>query len=170
MRRTLKEPSNSILVVAAMWRPGLSFDGAKERVAAAFGETALCTPEFDFTQSSYYEPEMGPGLKKAFFSINAPQPRGSLPKWKHVAVALEESHLDAGGQRTFNVDPMLVSLENVVIATSKNFPHRVYLGQGVYGDLGLIRRRSGYEGFPWTYADYLEHLSFFEELHSKLRS
>lgn len=169
MRRTLHEPTKSILVVAVMWQPVLPESTAVSAVLDNFGELEQRTKTFDFTHTSYYQREMGQGLNKAFMALKGLHGRDSLIAHKLLATKVEDGFIDSNGARLLNVDPMLVSLENVVVATSKSFPHRVYLGQGVFGDMSLLRKRSGFEGMPWTYPDYMEHLEFFEDLHRKLR-
>ena len=44
--------------------------------------------------------------------------------------------------------------ERLVLATGKNFPHRIYLDHGIYGDLTLIYGQGGLRTLPWTFPDY----------------
>ena len=55
-----------------------------------------------------------------------------------------------------NLDPGYVARERLVLATGKNYAHRVYLSQGIYGDLTLLADRSGFQALSWTYPDYAE--------------
>lgn len=168
MRRELKEPSRSRLVLALMWHPEFSEKDALN-AASEFGELAERSEAFEFTHTSYYEREMGAGLKKRFVAVNGFCARDSLARHKQRATEIENGYLTPFKTRLLNIDPMLVSLENVVVASSKNFPHRVYLGQGVFGDLALIRRKSGFDVLPWTYPDYAEQRPFFETVFSTLK-
>ena len=68
---------------------------------------------------------------------------------------MEASH-SAQGRRRVNIDPGLLLRERFVLATGKNFTHRVYLGQGIYADLTLIYRRDAFQALPWTYPDYTD--------------
>ncbi|MBI3542545.1 MAG: DUF4416 family protein [Deltaproteobacteria bacterium] len=167
MRRTLHEPAPGILVVAAMWRANFDETLALGELERGFGPLGQRTAVFEVTQTSYYAREMGEGLRKLFVAIEGEAARDSLVHWKRVAVALEEKHLDSDARR-LNVDPMVVSLENVTVATSKGHPHRVYLRDGVFADVQLARRRGGFEALPWTYADYAERVLFFGQLHGRL--
>jgi hypothetical protein len=174
--RELHEPPPAILVVAAMWRPGLLTAASGDEAAAlisllepVFGKTATTSPAFPFNYSDYYREEMGEGLRKIFVAFEALHPRGSLVAHKRASVALEHTLLDDQGHRVLNADPMLVTMENVVIATSKNFTHRVYLGEGVFADLALIRRKGGFEPLPWTYKDYSDHSGFFGQERERLK-
>lgn len=53
-----------------------------------------------------------------------------------------------------NLDPGLVTPENFILATGKNFSHRIYLRDGVFADLTLVYRKGEYRALPWTYPDY----------------
>jgi hypothetical protein len=58
------------------------------------------------------------------------------------------------GKRRVNIDPGYIALEHVVLGTTKGFAHRVYLGQGIFGDLTLMYANSTYRPLEWTYPDY----------------
>ena len=169
MRRALSEPPKTRLVVAAMWSESLAETDAVTACELAYGPVASKTEPYRFDHTPYYTNEMGEALSKRFIEFEASLARDSLPDLKKMAIGIEDRFL-RDGARALNVDPMLVSLENVVVATSKNFPHRIYLGDGVYGDLQLIRRRTGFEGLQWTYKDYLEQRLFFEQIHARMRA
>ena len=60
-----------------------------------------------------------------------------------------------GGSRRVNLDPGLITLERLVLASGKNFTHRVYLGQGIWADLTMIyNKKTGWVVLPWTFPDY----------------
>lgn len=162
MRRVLRDPSCSRLILAALWHPeSVSAQILKQTIEEMFGLIRSQTDGFDFSYTNYYEREMGTGLKKCFFEIEGLCSRDALVDYKLKTTAFEESHSASSGRRV-NVDPMLLSLENLVIASSKNFPHRVYLGRGVFADLAFVRRKKGFEHLLWTYPDYIEQVSYFE--------
>ncbi|HNY92028.1 MAG TPA: DUF4416 family protein, partial [bacterium] len=70
------------------------------------------------------------------------------------------------GRRRVNLDPGYSEAAKLVLATTKNFGHRIYLGQGIYGDVQLFWRKGRFQSNPWTYPDYLEakSLEFFSAL------
>ena len=171
MKRELKEPSSALLVVAVFWQKAFEneykeiFKNVPEWVSLEFGKKlGPSSSVFNFDQTSYYEKEMGAELKKVFVQIGDPVSRDGLVKFKIRSREIEDQFLNSTGSRLVNIDPMIVSIENVVVSTSKNFPHRIYLGHGVFGDLQLIRRKGGYEGLPWTYKDYVEQIPYFDSL------
>lgn len=66
---------------------------------------------------------------------------------------LEQRHaLD--GKRLFNLDPGLLTQERLVLATGKNFAHRIYLGEGIFADLTLVFQNGQWNVLPWTFRDY----------------
>jgi hypothetical protein len=72
---------------------------------------------------------------------------------KLVTNALEQARA-ADGRRRVNIDPGYLLLERFVLATGKNYSHRIYLGRGIYADLTLIYRQGAFRALPWTYPDY----------------
>ena len=66
---------------------------------------------------------------------------------------IEQKHSE-NGKRRINIDPGYLVHERFVLATGKNYTHRIYIGQGTYADLTLIYRKGGFQTLPWTYPDY----------------
>jgi hypothetical protein len=165
---TIKSPAPVALFVAALYAPNFSDAAASELIAEHFGNALLPGPLFDFTFSAYYADEMGPSLRKAFFVLDRMIDPAELPEWKLRAMALEEQH-SRGGKRTINLDPGYLEAPKLVLATAKNFAHRIYLGRGVYADVQLYVRDGKFQTNSWTYPDYKlpEHLRFFERARAK---
>ena len=110
---------------------------------------------FDFTD--YYEDEMGTGLQRKFVSFATLIDPGKLAEVKIRTNGLEqELARDAGGRRRrrINLDPGYVDASRLVLATTKNVAHRIYLGQGIYAEVTLTFRKNGCAYFDWTYPDY----------------
>jgi hypothetical protein len=42
----------------------------------------------------------------------------------------------------------------MVLATTKDYSHRIYLGQGIYAEVTLRYRRGAFHPWEWTYPDY----------------
>lgn len=129
-----------------------------------FGEPILKSPEFDFSHTSYYEPEMGRNLVKYFALYERVETPEKLPDYKAQAVSIEDSN-QTEGKRVINIDPGYVAMEKVVAASTKNFTHRIYIRNNIYGDLQLFRRKGRYVPLEWTFQDYSFDftLGFFEK-------
>jgi len=93
----------------------------------------------------------------------------SLPDVKHFTNHLE-IELSRVGKRRVNLDPGLLSAERLVLATGKNYTHRIYLRDGIYADLTLLYEKGAYRTLPWTYPDYQDPslLHFLGALRQKL--
>lgn len=127
-----------------------------------------------FKQTDYYASEMGSNLVKGFIAFHPPFHQDQLPVRKRETRGLEwkSGYRDSSGfHRTVNIDPGYVSLYHVALATSKNFSHRLCLSEGIYGEVTLLYRVSGWEMLPWTYPDYTLPgvLSFLSECRASLR-
>jgi hypothetical protein len=124
---------------------------------------------------NYYSKEMGEAqsLKRLIVVSNELFERDMLVEAKVWAVKEEDKRLRPG--RVVNIDPGLMTLENIILGTGKIYGHRPYLGRGVYADLNLLYISGSYSPLDWTYPDYKEKevISFFNhtriELHKKLK-
>jgi hypothetical protein len=107
---------------------------------------------FDFTD--YYEPEMGKGLWRRMVSFGPlilPDQLVPAKLWSNLQ---EAQTLNGQGGRKVNIDPGYLAASKFILATGKDYSHRIYLGEGVYGDLTLIFQKGAFSGLPWTYPDY----------------
>lgn len=112
-----------------------------------------------FEQTSYYEDEMGKGLRRKVASFDALIDPSMLSELKMFTNGLE-AEFSRDGKRRVNIDPGYMALEKFVLASCKNFSHRIYIGGGVYADLTLIYTGGGFATLPWTYPDYTEKTLF----------
>ncbi len=118
-------------------------------LGAVVGRSAV-TP---FTHSDYYRTEMGSALMRSFLLFGSLTSREQLPEVKLETNEIEQQQA-RDDRRTVNIDPGYIALEHVVLATTKGYAHRLYLGRGIYGDLTLMFEHGGYRALPWTYPDY----------------
>jgi len=151
---------------------GLTFTPAVElttilqEIEKRFDAIDFTSPVYDFDAfTDYYQPEMGKGLRKLFVSFERLRDMEELPEIKQQTNALEAAYM-VGQSRMFNLDPGYLTLAKVVLATTKDYSHRLYLGRGIYGDLHLVFKDKAYQAQPWTYPDYRQPLAleFFSEL------
>ena len=139
-------------------------DVALAALAQDFGPTDLQSEPTAFDHTDYYAAEMGENLKRQYVSFAKLIGRESLPAVKLLTNKLEAKMTDpvTGGRRV-NVDPGYVALEQMVLATTKGYGHRVYLKDGIYGELTYRYRNKSYRPLDWTYPDYREEgaINFF---------
>ena len=133
-------------------------------------ETILCSVEFrsrafDFSFTEYYLTEMGRDLKKVFVSFTGLILPERLPDLKRQTNEIE-AVWSAGGKRLVNLDPGYITTAKLVLASTKDFAHRLFLADGIYGDVQLQYRHGRFRTQPWTFPDYQTDLAldFFEEV------
>jgi hypothetical protein len=125
------------------------------RLAEYFGPPDLVGPWRPFDVTAYYASEMGPNLGRrlvAFLHLADP---AHLAAWKMFTNELEQA-FSLGERRLANLDPGYVAKGRLVLATGKNYSHRIYLDHGIYGDLTLVYGQGSFRPLPWSYPDYSE--------------
>jgi len=136
-----------------------------------FGPIDWRSPECFFDRTRYYEKEMGWPLHRRFVSYKKLIKADELApiKWKTNAL---ENHYRVRGRRRINIDPGYISLERLVLATGKNYTHRIYLSRGIYADLTLIFHRGSFSPLEWTYKDYAtpDMIGFFNGLRERYKN
>lgn len=123
------------------------------RLAERFGPADIVSPWWPFDRTDYYAAEMGAPLFRRLIAFERLVAQEGLAAVKHGTNALEDQFA-AAGRRRVNIDPGLLLLERFVLATGKNFSHRICIGQDIYADLTLIYERGAWRPLPWTYPDY----------------
>ena len=132
--------------MAAFSRHAAALDWGRERLERVYGPVALAGNPFDFHHTAYYEPAMGPGLRKCLFAFRDLVPADCLPAVKRHTNALE-AELAARATypepRPLNLDPGVLSLGKFLLATTKDQAHRIYLRDGIFAEVTLALRGRG---------------------------
>lgn len=148
------------LFVAVLYASGVTFEELREVLEGCFGAVDSILEPHPFTHSTYYDQEMGPCLQRALLSFSRIVDPSSMARLKRTTNALERRFArpapsgETGLRRTVNLDPGLLSLSRVMLATTKASAHRVPLCAGYYAEVTLMFRRGRYVPFEWTYPDY----------------
>ena len=150
---TLKIPLPAKLVCSLIFRQEGPMHRAVNALSRLYATIDLESPVMPFDWTSYYEAEFGKDLKRIFLGLSELVPQDALKDIKHNTCRLE-GELSSGGKRSVNIDPGILTAERLVLASGKNFPHRIYLGRGVYADLTLVYQKGSFCPLPWTYPDY----------------
>ena len=143
------------LVIGFLVRDKAQARGIINELGQSFGPLDLVSPWLPFDYTNYYAREMGAPLHRRMMAYKTLVDQDKLPAFKHITNRLE-AKATVEGCRRVDIDPGLLLCERFVLATGKNFAHRVYLGQGIYADLTLIYRRGAFQTLPWTYPDYAD--------------
>lgn len=118
-----------------------------------FGRVDFESPLIPLTETDYYNRELGTPIYRGILTFEPLVELNSLPEIKLDTNRIE-SEYSRDGQRLFNLDPGLLTLERLVLGTGKNFTHRIYLDRGIWADLTLVYTRGDWVDLPWTFPDY----------------
>lgn len=158
----VRKPADVCLIAAVCYAPDISIGQLFDELEGLWGSISKVSDTIDFSHTNYYESEMGKHLSKCYLAFeNLIEPM-QIVDTKHQSNQLEHKYA-IDSRRKINIDPGYIEAPKLVLATTKNFAHRIYLGKGIYGDVQLIWRGGRFMGNPWTYPDYLDArtLAFF---------
>jgi hypothetical protein len=132
-------------------------DEASTRLAERLGAIQLNSGDMDFIWTDYYEQEMGPNLQRRLIALEGLRNPAELANWKRTAQRIEHdfaARAEGGSHRPINLDPGYLTEAKLVLASLKNFAHRVYLRDGVFAEVTLQYRDGHWCSLPWTFPDY----------------
>ena len=152
---TPRQPEPVKLFIGIMYQNTVSIEKIEARLEEKFGPREFSTGPVPFSWTDYYEKEMGKDLLKAFYCYKKVIDRDDLPAIKLSTNALERDYVEQGNRKV-NIDPGYLSRDKLVLASTKDFFHRLYLADGIYGEVTLHFRRDVFRYFSWTYPDYKE--------------
>lgn len=158
MARIQKPPPGRLLVSVIYSSMDALADGLKA-LERKFGRVQFETVEIACSDQQMYREEMGDNLQRRLFSFERLYPRSALAEIKNTCHKVETTFADTVGDypfRTINVDPGLITPDNVVLASHREFNHRIYLRDGVFAQIELIWSNGRYTRLPWTNQDYCE--------------
>ena len=170
---TISEPHPVKMIAALLSADMGAMSRARDELIRLFGTIDSESVLYPFTFSSYYDHEMGEYLHKQFISFETLVDPATIAAAKCNTNILEQTLRKAvqGADgslsgRIVNIDPGYLNDAKLVLATTKDFSHRIYLGQGIYAEITLEYRKGGYRSHPWTYPDYQTDLamSYFESV------
>jgi hypothetical protein len=150
---TIKQPVPAKLVMGLIAPSDELIVRVAERLTARYGRIDVWSERVPFSFTAYYEREMGTGLLRQWISFSKPIDPGKLALVKTETNVLEDEFRE-GKARRVNIDPGYLTLSNLVLASTKDFSHRIYLSGGIYGEVTLIYKGKEFTPLPWTYPDY----------------
>jgi hypothetical protein len=150
----ITEPGPVKLLVGMLSQDISLFDKLKDTLQQEYGPVDLESDVWRWEHTQYYEKEMGEGLKRKFiFFENLIHP-GTIADIKLKTDEMEKLHLNKNSGRMINLDPGYIDAAKLVLATTKDFSHRIYLDKGIYGEVTLFYSGDDYKVLPYTFTDY----------------
>jgi len=147
------KPVLSVLAAADWW--DADWQDFRAELVRLFGPIDYESEALAFDHTDYYVAELGAPLMRRLLGFSRLAPLDALQDLKLATNELERRQARPNGMRQVNLDPGFITLERLVLASGKNFTHRVYLGGGIWADLTLIYNKAhGWVDLPWTFPDY----------------
>ncbi len=178
----VKPAEKVLLIVAAFSRTGEALDWIAQQAAARWGPIALASERFEFTETDYYQSSMGRGLHKQFLAFERLIDPAGLSDVKRLTNRWEQdfadSRADRGARnqtsdvsRPLNLDPGYLTLAKLVLASTKDHAHRIYLSGGIFAEITLNYRDRRWQHFEWTFPDYRrdDYQAFFDRCRDFLK-
>ncbi|NIO06850.1 MAG: DUF4416 family protein [Deltaproteobacteria bacterium] len=164
-----QDPKPAKLFIALLCSREELFDEVEKNLAHEFGPLELVSPVFPWEMTDFYRKEMGPKLLRKFVSHAPLVPPEDLAAIKLKTQELESRYMKVDGNRRgrqVNLDPGYLDANKVVLATTKDASHRIYLSRGIYGEVTLGYRYGSFHPQDYTYPDYRweETLGFFNKV------
>lgn len=150
-------------------------DKVMDTLTDEFGTIDFKSPTIPFDFTHYYNNEMGREhhsympLQREWISFNPHIRAEDLRSIKLTTIEIENKFRRPNNTRTVNLDPGYITLSNLVLASTKNYSHRIYLGDGIYAEVTLIYKNQHFQSLEWTYPDYQANVNIFEEIRDKLK-
>ena len=165
---TAAVPNKVKLIMAITCSPGSRSSEVTDALVGLFGPVEFSYGPIPFCFTDYYREEMGEDLVKSYITFETAMDREALAGIKVFTNDLERQFA-VSDRRTVNLDPGYLAADKLVLASTKDFYHRVYLSQGIFAEVTLHYRKGKYRFFSWTFPDYREpgFLEFLEKVRAK---
>lgn len=141
------------LVISIIYRDRAMLDRAEKVLRRMYGPREDLVIDLPFDYTDYYAAEFGSPLFRRVSCFRRHTSPEHLAEIKRATDRLEHK-LGRGGRRTVNIDPGYVTAAKLVLLTTKDYTHRVYIGRCIFAESTLYYRDGSFRAWPWTYPDY----------------
>ncbi len=169
----LKEPKPVKLIIGILAADQDCLKTALEELTSEFGKLDFVSDVWPFDQTDYYKEQTGENILRQFVSVECLLDPGKLAKIKHGTNKLEKklaAKLNIELPRPVNLDPGIIEPSRLVLATTKNYSHRIYIGKKMYAEVTLLFDKGHWQPLPYTYPDYRQkcYFDFFDKVRTRL--
>jgi hypothetical protein len=169
----LKTPKPVKLIIGILAADEAALEATVKMIEARIGKCDLISDVWPFDQTDYYKDETGDNILRQFVSIEKLIDSGKLAKIKHDTNKLEQKLAKQSSSdlpRPANLDPGIIEPSKLILVTTKNYSHRIYIGQKMYAEVTLIFDKGKWKPFEYTYPDYRQECyhDFFSKVRKRL--
>jgi hypothetical protein len=169
----LKDPNSVKLIIGILAANYQCLHTAVDALTDKFGNADFVSDVWPFDKTNYYRDQTGTRILRQFVSIERLIAPAKLVKIKHQTNKIEQKLAKSLGiplPRPVNLDPGIIEPSKLVLATTKNYSHRIYIGKKMYAEVTLIFDKGSWQPLNHTYPDYRQqcYFEFFEKVRSRL--
>ena len=172
----LKKPEPAKLIIGILATNSDFIDIACDAVAGQFGPIDLQSEIWPFTHTNYYENQTGQHILRKFVTLQSLIKPAQLAAVKHRTNRIERTRAKKAAKmncqlpRPINLDPGIIEPSKLILASTKNFSHRIYIGKKMYAEVTLIYDKGKWTTLPYTYPDYKQqcYFDFFSKVRNRL--
>ncbi len=159
------------LICGVLYQGAAELDRLDNELISRFGLIDLKSRPFAFDFTDYYRYEMGDNLTKQFYSFEKLIQPDRLADIKNATISIEKA-FSTNGRRMVNLDPGYLEESKLVLASTKNFSHRIYLRDNIWAEVTMRYEKGEFVTHPWTYPDYSQRLTieFLKEVRETYKS
>ncbi len=158
----IRKPDKALLICGLLYADDIVRNKTEKILNSTFGEFLQVSSEYPFSHTTYYNAELGDTITRKYYSFDKLIDKDRLARIKVKTNAIERK-LSKGGKRRVNIDPGYISLSKLVLASTKEYSHRIFIGQGIYAEVTLMFEKGSFRPLEWTYPDYKDEktIGFF---------
>jgi len=181
----LHDPKPVKLIIGILAANETALAAAVKAISKSFGVIDLTSDVWPFTQTDYYKDELGSNALRQFVTIEKLIDPGKLAQIKHDTNSLEQQLAEKLGgvnparreascglqlPRPVNLDPGFIEPSKLILASTKNFSHRIYIGNKMFAEVTLMYEKGSWRNFDYTFPDYREprYHGFLTKIRSRL--
>ena len=169
----LKDPMPVKLIIGILAADRQCLHTAIEALTDQFGKTYFVSEVWPFDKTDYYKDQTGEHILRQFVSAERLIDPGNLAKIKHKTNKLEQKLAAKSAMplpRPVNLDPGIIEPSKLILASTKNYSHRIYIGKKIYAEVTLIFDKGRWCPFEYTYPDYKQqcYFDFFDKARKRL--
>jgi hypothetical protein len=169
----LQTPKPAKLIIGILATDQECLKTAIDAINVNFGKIDFVSDVWPFTQTDYYKEQTGENILRQFVSIEKLIDPGKLAKIKLKSNKIEQKLAEQSTSdllRPVNLDPGIIEPSKLVLATTKNYSHRIYIGKKIFAEVTLIFDKGSWKSFDYTYPDYKQkcYFEFFEKVRTRL--
>jgi hypothetical protein len=170
---TLKKPEPVKLIIGILACDEKAANAAADMIKAKFGNCDLESEIWPFTHTQYYTGETGKAIVKKFVAVEKLIMPDKLADIKLKTNKMEQKLAAKFGgnlSRPVNLDPGYIEPSKLVLASTKNFSHRIYIGKRIWAEVTLVYSKGQWKGFEYSFPDHKEdrYHGFFSRVREKL--